>query len=155
MTIPLPWKVAVAAVGLIVAGLAWNGVSQYRASRHAEEIIQQSARAAAKDALQAQAQARQRHDELAGSLRQQRAELASNYQQITGQAREYQVRRAVRDGQELQELQRVENSYLLDKDQQCANGTVIDRRGSSFSQARGRDGQPIRCQGSKAAVPLR
>ena len=155
MTISVPWKVTGAAVGLIVAGLAWNGVSQYFASRHADEIIQQSARAAAMEMQQAQAQALQRHDELAANLRQQRVELASNYRQITGQAREDQVRRAVHLGQELQQLQRVEDSYLLDKNQQCANGTVINRSGSSFSQVRGKDGRPVQCQGNKAAEALR
>jgi len=155
MAIPLSWKVAGVAVGLIAAALTWNGVSQYRASRHADEIIQQSARAAATEAQQAQAQARQRHDELAASLRQQRAELASNYRQVTGQAREYQVRRAVQLGRELQEAQRVEDSYMLDKNQQCVNGIVIDRRDSSFSLVRGKDGQPIRCRRDKAAEPLR
>lgn len=155
MTIPLSWKVAGVAVGLIAIALAWNGVSQYLASRHADEIIQESARAAAIDAQQAQARTQQRHDELAANLRQQRAELASNYRDVTGQARQYQVKRAVQLGRELQEAQRVEDSYLLDKNQQCANGIVINRRGSTFSQARAKDGQPIQCQGKKAAEPLR
>ena len=155
MSIPLPWKVAAVAVGLIVAGLVWNGVSQHLASRHADEIIQASARAAAISAQRAQVQAQQHHDELAANLRQQRAELASNYQQIAGQAREDQVKRAVQVGEELRDLQRVEDSYVLDKTQQCTNGTVINRRGSSFSQVRGKDGQPIRCRGNKAAEPLR
>jgi hypothetical protein len=61
----------------------------------------------------------------------------------------------VQVGRELQEAQRVEDSYVLDKNQQCANGIVIDRRGSSFSLVRGKDGQPIRCQRDKAAEPLR
>ncbi|MEO8778044.1 MAG: hypothetical protein ABI389_05165 [Rhodanobacter sp.] len=155
MTVPGPWKLAGAAVGLIVAGLAWNGVSQYLASRHADEITEASARAAVKDAQQAQAQAQQRHDELAAHLQQQRAELATSYRQIASQAREYQVRRAVRVGQELQEMQRVEDSYRLDKNQQCTNGIVINRRGSSYSEASGKDGQPIRCRANKANVPLR
>lgn len=155
MTIPLSWKVAGAVVVLLAAALAWNGVSQYRASRHADEIIQESARAAAMEAQQAQVRAQQRHDEVAANLRQQRAELASNYRQVAGQGRDYQVRRAVQLGQELQEAHRIETSYLLDKNQQCVDGIVIDRRGSSFSQARGKDGQPIRCQRDRAAEPLR
>lgn len=155
MIIPLPWKVAGAAVVLIVAALVWNGVSQHLASRHADEIIQASARAAAMDAQQAQAQAQQRHDQLAANLRQQRAALASNYRQVAGQGQDYQVRRAVQLGRELQEAQRIEDSYMLDKNQQCANGIVISRRGSSFSQVRGKYGQPIPCEGNKAAEPLR
>jgi hypothetical protein len=58
-------------------------------------------------------------------------------------------------GQELQEAHRIEASYILDKNQLCANGIVIARRGSSFTQARGKDGQPIRCLGEKATEPLR
>jgi hypothetical protein len=155
MTIPWAWKVAGAAVVLLAAALAWNGLSQYRASRHADEIIRESARATATEAQQAQVRARQRHDEIAANLRQQGAERASNYRQVAGQGRDYQVRRAVQLGQELQEAHRIETSYLLDKNQQCVDGIVIDRRGSSFSQARGKDGQPIRCQRDKAAEPLR
>ena len=155
MTIPLPWKVAAAAIALTVVALAWSGMSEYFASRHADEIIQASARDAAKDAQQAQLRAQQRHDELAANLRQQRAELASNYRQVAGQGQDYQVKRAVQLGRELQEAQRVEDSYMLDKNQQCANGMVINRRGSSFSQARGNDGQPIPCHGNKAAEALR
>ncbi len=155
MTISLSWKVAGAAIGLIAAGFAWNGVSRYLAVRHADEIIQESARAAAMEAQQAEAQARQRHDELAANLRQRREALASNYRQVADQAREYQARRVVQLGRELEEAQRIEASYLLDKNQQCANGIVINRRGSTFTQARGQDGQAIQCHGNKAAEPLR
>jgi len=155
MTLSLPWKITGVAVGLIVAWLAWNGVSQYFAARHADEIIQESARAAALDAQQAKARARQRHEELAADLQQRRAALASNYRQVADQAREYQARRAVQLARQRQEALRVEASYLLDENQQCANGIVINRRGSTFTQARGKDGAPIRCQGNKAAEPLR
>ncbi len=107
MTIPLSWKVAGVAVGLIAIALAWNGVSQYLASRHADEIIQESARAAAIDAQQAQARTQQRHDELAANLRQQRAELASNYRQVADEGREHQARRAIQLAREQQEAQRL------------------------------------------------
>ncbi len=151
----LSWKIAGVAIGLIAAGFAWNGASRYLASRQADQVIEKSARAAAMEAQQAEAQARQRHDELAAHLRQRRAELASNYRHVAGQAREYQVKQAVQLGRQLQEVQRVEDSYLLDKSQQCADGIVINRRGSTFSQAMGKDGHPIQCQGNKAAEPLR
>ena len=85
MSISLSWKLVGAAIVPVVAGLAWNGLSRYLAARQADEIIQESARAAAIQAQQAEAQARQRHDELAANLRQRRAELASNYRQVADQ----------------------------------------------------------------------
>lgn len=155
MSMSWSWKVAGAALGLVAAGLAWNGLSQHFAARHADEIIQESARAAAMEAQQAQAQARQRHDQLAANLRRQREELASNYRLVADQGREYQARRAVQLARQEQEAQRRAASYLLDQNQQCADGIVINRRGSAFTEVRGKDGQPIRCQGNKAAEPLR
>ena len=155
MTIALRWKIAAAVAALIVAILGFNGVSRLLAARHADELTQEAERAAALQAEQARAGARQRHDELARDLRQRREELASNYRQVADQAREYQARRAVQLQRQQQEAQRVTASYLLDANQQCANGIVINRRGSSFTQARGRDGGPIRCQGDRAAEPLR
>lgn len=155
MTIALRWKIAAALAALVLAVLAWNGVSRYLAARHADELIQEAERAAALQAEQAKARARQRHDELARELRQRREELASNYRQVADQAREYQARRAVQLERQQQEAQRVAASYLLDENQQCVNGIVIVRRGSTFTQPRGRDGGPIRCQGDKALEPLR
>lgn len=155
MTIPLSWKVIGAATCLIGAGLAWNGVSQYLEARRADEIIQESARAAAVEARLAQAQARQRHEQLATSLRQRREELASNYRQIATQGRDYQARRAVQLGRQLEQARRIEESYMLGENQQCANGIVINRRGSTYTQARGKGGEPIECQGNKASQPLR
>lgn len=155
MAIALPWKVAVVAVGLIVAGLAWNGVSRFLATRQANEIIQESARAAAMEAQQAQAQAQQRHADLAANIQHHQDELANNYQQMTDQARQYQAAQAVLHARQRQEALRVEASYLLDRNQQCAGGIVINRQGSSFSKAIGKNGQPISCKGDKAAEPLR
>ncbi|THD09470.1 hypothetical protein [Rhodanobacter lindaniclasticus] len=155
MTIGLRWKVAAALAALVLAALAWNGVSRYLAARHADELIQESRRAAALQAEQAKARARQRHDQLARDLRQRREELASNYRQVADQAREYQARRVVQLERQQEQDRRVAASYLLDENQQCANGIVIDRRGSTFTQARGRGGGPIRCQGDKALEPLR
>ncbi|MGB5852290.1 MAG: hypothetical protein WBG85_08355 [Rhodanobacter sp.] len=155
MTIALRWKITAALAGLVLAVLAWNGVSRYLAARHADELIQESERAAALQAEQAKARARQRHDELARELRQRREELASNYRQVADQAREYQARRAVQLERQQEQERRVAASYLLGENQQCVDGIVIDRRGSTFTQARGRDGGPIRCQGGKALEPLR
>jgi hypothetical protein len=155
MTIALRWKIAAAVAVVVLAALAWNGASRYLAARHADELIEESARAAALQAEQAKAQARQRHDELARQLRQRREDLASNYRQVADQAREYQARRAVQLQHQQEQARRVAASYLLDDNQQCVDGIVIDRRGSTFTQARGRDGGPIRCQGDKAAEPLR
>jgi hypothetical protein len=155
MTIALRWKIAAALAALLLAVLAWNGVSRSLAARHADELIQESARAATLQAEQAKARARQRHDELARELRQRREELASNYRQVADQAREYQARRAVQLERQQEQERRVAASYLLGENQQCVDGIVIDRRGSTFTQARGRDGGSIRCQGGKALEPLR
>ena len=155
MTIALRWKIAAAALGLLVIALVWSGVSRYLAARQADELVQESSRAKALQAEEAKARARQRHDELARDLRQRREELASNYRQVADQAREYQARRAVQLQREEQEARRIAASYLLGANQHCANGIVINRSGSSFTQARGRDGGAIHCQGDKAAEPLR
>lgn len=155
MTIALSWKIGGVAVGLIAAGLAWNGLSRYLAARQANEIIQESARSAVMEAKQAEAQARQRHTELAANLQRRQQELANNYQQMTDQARQYQAAEAVRQAQQRQEALRIEASYLLDRNQQCAGGIVINRQGSSFTKAIGKNGQPISCQGDKATEPLR
>jgi len=155
MAIALPWKIGGVAVGLIVAGLAWNGLSRYLAARQANEIIQESAHAAAMEAAQAKAQALQHHLELAASLQHRQEELANNYQQMTDQARQYQAAELVRQARQRQEALRVEASYRLDRTQQCAGGIVINRQGSSFIKAVGKNGQPISCQGDKAAEPLR
>ncbi len=155
MAIALSWKIGGVAVGLIAAGLAWNGLSRYLAARQANEIIQESARAAAMEAEQAKAQAQQRHLELAANLQHRQEELGNNYQQMTDQARQYQAAELVRQARQPQEALRVEASYLLARNQQCAGGIVIDRQGSSFTKAIGKNGQPINCQGDKAAEPLR
>ncbi len=155
MSVSLSLKLAAVAVGLIVAGFAWNGMSRYVAARHADEIIQESARAADMEARQAQAQARRRHEELQANLQHRRDELASNYRLVADQGRAYQARRAVQLARQQQEQRRVESTYLLDRNQQCVSGIVINRRGSTFSQARGNVGQPVRCKGSRAFEPLR
>lgn len=155
MAIALSWKIGGAAVALIAVGLAWNGLSRYLAAQQANEINQESAHAAAMQAEQARAQAQQRHDELAADLQRQQEELANTYQQTTDQARQYQAELAVREARQRQEALRIAASYLLDRNQQCAGGIVIDRQGSSFTKPVGKNGQPISCQGDKASEPLR
>lgn len=155
MAIALSWKVAGVAVGLIVAGLAWNGISQYLATRQANEFIQESARAAAIEARQAKAEAQQRHADLAANIQHHQQELANNYQQMTDQARQYQAAETVRQARQRQEALRIDASYFLGPNQRCAGGIVINRQGSSFTKAIGKDGGPINCQADKAAESLR
>ena len=155
MAIPMSWKIGAVVAGLIVAVLAWNGLSEYLAARHADELMRDSARAAELDAEQAKAQARQHHAELAADLKQQSEDLSNTYQQVTEQARQYQAEQLVRLNRQQQEALRVQASYQLDRNQQCDGGIVINRSGSSFTQAVDKDGQPIRCKGDTAAEPLR
>lgn len=155
MVVPMSWKVGIGVAGVIVALLAWNGVSRYLAARHADEIIQEAARAADMETKQAQAQARQRHADIAANLQQRRDELADNYRQIADQARQYQAAQAVKEAREREEELRIQASYLLDSTQRCVGGIVINRRGSSYSQAVGKDGHRIKCHGEKAEEPLR
>lgn len=155
MAMPLSWKIGAGAAGLIVAVLAWNGLSQYLAARHADEVMRDSARAAALDAQQAKARAQQRQAQLAADLKQRRDDLSDAYQQVNEQARQYQAEQAVRLDKQRQEELRVQESYRLDRNQQCVGGVVINRSGSSFAQAFGKDGAPIPCKGDVATEPLR
>jgi len=155
MAMPLSWKVGAGVVGLIVAVFAWNGLSQYLAARHADEVTRDTARAAELEAQQAKAQAQQRQSQLAASLKQQREELSNAYQEANEQGRQYQAEQAVRLERQRQEELRVQASYRLDQNQQCADGIVINRSGSSFTQAIGQNGAPIPCKGDTATQPLR
>ncbi|OOG60184.1 hypothetical protein B0E48_05380 [Rhodanobacter sp. C03] len=155
MAMPLSWKIGAGVAGLIVAVFAWNGLSQYLAARHADELMRDSARAAALDAQQAKAHAEQYHAQLAANLKQQREDLSNTYQQVNEQARQYQAEQAMRLDKQHQEDLRVQASYRLDQNQQCADGIVINRSGSSFTQAVGKDGGPIPCKGDLATEPLR
>ena len=155
MAVPLSWKVGGALAGLILVALAWHGGSLYLAARHADELTRDVARNAELEAQQARAQAAQRSAELAATLQRRRENLASTYRQISEEAAQYQVELARREERRQQEALRVKASYRLAADQRCADGLVINRRGSSFSQALGRNGQPIRCTGDTAAEPLR
>ncbi|OOG61583.1 hypothetical protein B0E46_16620 [Rhodanobacter sp. B04] len=155
MAMPLSWKIGAAAAGLIVAVLAWNGLSQYLEARHADEVTRDSARAAELEAQQAKAQAQQHQAQLAADLKQQREDLSSTYQQVNEQARQYQAEQAILQEKQRQQELAVQASYRLDHNQQCADGIVINRNGSSFTQAVGKDGGPIPCKGDTATEPLR
>lgn len=155
MAVPLSWKVGGALAGLVLVALAWHGGSLYLAARHADELTRDVARNAELEAQQARAQAAHRSAQLAATLQRQREDLASTYRQISEEAAQHQVELARREERRQQEALRVKASYRLAADQRCADGLVINRSGSSFSQALGKNGQPIRCTGDTAAEPLR
>lgn len=155
MVMPLSWKIGTGVASLIVAVLAWNGLSQYLAARHADEVTRDSARAAELDAQQAKAHAQQYQAQLAANLKQRREDLSNAYQEVNEQARQYQAEQAVRLERQRQEQLRVQASYRLDRNQQCIGGIVINRSGSSFAQAVGNGGAPIACKGDLATEPLR
>jgi transposase len=155
MAMPSWWKIGTVAAGLIVAMLGWNGLSRYVAGRQADEITRESARTAELEARLARAHARQYQAQLAATLKRQREELAYTYQQGNEQARQYQAELAIRQERQRQEALRMQASYHLDRNQQCAGGIVINRSGSSFTQIVGKDGKPIPCHGDTATEPLR
>lgn len=155
MTMTSSWKIGAGVAGLLVAMLAWNGVSQYLAARQADEIMRDSARTAALEAQQANAHAEQYHAQLAADLKRQREDLSNTYQQVNEQARQYQAEQALRQDRQHQEELRVQASYRLNQKQRCADGIVINRNGSSFTQVAGKDGGPIPCKGDTASEPLR
>lgn len=155
MAMPLSWKIGAGVAGLIVAAFAWNGLSQYLAARHADEVTRDSARTAEITAQQAKARAQQSQAQLAADLLQRREELSNTYQQVNEQARQYQAEQAVRLEKQRQEELRVQESYRLDRNQQCVGGVVINRSGTSFAQVFGKDGAPIPCRGDLATEPLR
>jgi hypothetical protein len=155
MAMPLSWKIGAGVAGLIVAVFAWNGLSQYLAARHADEVTRDSARTAEINAQQAKAHAQQSQARLAADLMQQREELSNTYRQVNEQARQYQAEQAIRLEKQRQEELRVQESYRLDRNQQCIGGVVINRSRSSFTQVFGKDGAPIPCKGDLATEPLR
>lgn len=155
MAVPLSWKLGGAVAGVIIVAFAWHGCSLYLAARHADELTRDVARDAALEAQQAKAEAQQRSARLAATLQRQREDLANIHRQVGEDSARYQVEQAGREERQRQEALRVKASYRLGSDQRCADGLVIDRHGSSFSQALGKGGQPIRCTGDTAAEPLR
>lgn len=155
MAVPLSWKVGGAVAAVVAAALAWHGVSLYLAARHADELTLEVARNAELQAQQARAQAEQRSAQLAATLQHQREDLANTYRQVNEDAAEYKVAQARREEQRRQEELRVQASYRLGPQQKCAGGLVINRSGSTFTQAIGKSGQPIHCTGDMADEPLR
>lgn len=155
MAMPLSWKIGAVVAGLVVAAFAWNGLSRYLAARQADEITRDSARTAAMEAQQAKARAQQYRAQLAADLKQQREDMSSTYQQVNEQARQYQAEQAIRLERQRQQDLRLQASYRLGSNEQCAGGIVIRRKGSSFTQAVGKSGAPITCKGDTAAEPLR
>ena len=155
MAVSLSWKIGAALASVIVAALAWNGLSQYVAARQADEITRDSARTAELNAQKAKAHALQYQAQLAADLKQQREDLSNTYQQVSEQARQYQAEQAVRQNRQRQQELRVQASYRLDRNQQCIGGIVINRNGSSFTQIFGKNGKPIVCNGDTAAEQLR
>lgn len=155
MAMPLSWRIVGAVAGLIATVLVWNGVSQYLAARQADEITQKSARAAAREAQLAKAHAEQYQAKIAADLKQHREALSSTYQQVKEDAKLYQVEQSMRLNRQRQEELRIKATYQLARNQQCIGGIVINRSGSSFTQAFGTNGKPISCKGDTAAEPLR
>lgn len=155
MTTPLSWKVGGAAIAVIAVALTWHGLSLYLQARHADELARELAHSAELEANAARAQTQQRSAELAATLERRRKELANTYRQVNEDAAHYQHELELREEKHRQEQLRIKASYRLGPDQRCAAGLVINRRGSSFTQAIGRNGQPIRCVGDTAAEPLR
>jgi hypothetical protein len=155
MAVPLSWKVGGAVAAVVAAALAWHGVSLYLAARHADELTMDVARNAELEAQQARAQAQQRSAQLAATLQRQREDLANTYRQVSEDAAQYHAEQLRREERQRQEALRIKASYRLGPDQQCADGVVINRKGSSFTQAIGNTGAPIKCSGDTAEEPLR
>jgi chromosome segregation ATPase len=155
MAMSLSLKIVAAGAGLVVAVVAWNGLSQYLAGRHADEVMRDSARAAEQDAQLAKARAEQHQAQLAANLKQQREDLSETHQQVNEQSRQYQAALAMRMEKQRQEALRVQATYRLDRNQRCDAGIVINHSGSNFTPVVGRTGQPVSCKGDTAAEPLR
>jgi len=152
MAMPLSWKIGAVLAGLVVAVVAWNGISQYLAGRHADEVMRDSA---ALEAQQAKDLAEQHQAQLAANLKQQREDLSETHQQVNEEARQYQAELAISMEKQRQEELRVQATYRLDRNQRCDAGIVINHSGSSFTPVIGKSGQPITCKGDTAAEPLR
>ena len=155
MAMSLSWKVGAVVAGLVVAVVAWNGISQYLAGRHADEVMRASALTAEEDAQRAKALSEQHQAQLAADLEQQRQEPSETHQQVDEQSRQYQAALAARMEKQHQEELRVQATYRLDRNQRCDAGIVINHSGSSFTPVIGKTGQPITCKGDTAAEPLR
>ncbi len=155
MAMPLSWKIGAGVAGLIIAVFTWNGVSQFVAARHADEITRESARTASLESQQAKANADQRQAQLAVYLKQQQDELANTHQEVFEAAHQYQAELLLREEKKHQEQLRIQASYRLDRNQKCDGGIVINHGGSRFTPVIGSDGKPMTCKGDTAAEPLR
>lgn len=155
MTMPLSWKVGAVVAGLIAAVVVWNGLSRYLAARHADELARDYARTTELDAQLARKRGEQRSAELAATLQQRRDDMANTYREVGEQAAQYQSELGKRQEAQRQEALRVKATYRLGPSQRCADGIVINRSASSFTQVVGKTGQPVHCSGDTAAEPLR
>lgn len=155
MAVPLSWKVGGAVAVLIIAAFAWHGATLYLEARHADELTRDVQHNAELQKQQAMAEAQQRSAQLTATLQHQREDLANTYRQVSQDAVDYQVAQAKREEEKRKEALRVKATYRLGPNQQCAGGIVINRNGSSFTQAIGATGQPIKCAGDTAEEPLR
>lgn len=155
MAMSSTWKIAVAGLGVFVVVLAWRGWTQYHAARRADAMNAAAAHRAALAAQQARLEAGQRSAELAATLRRQREETADIHRKVTERGIQYQAELARREEARRQQALQVKASYRLGPDQTCAGNIVINHRASSYTQALGKDGQPIACTGNVAAEPLR
>jgi hypothetical protein len=155
MAVSMSWKIGAVLAGLVVAVVAWNGVSQFLVGRHADEVLRASALAAQEDAQRAKALAEQHQAQLAANLKKQRDELSQTHQQVDEESRQYQAALAARMEKQRQEELRVQSTYRLDRNQRCDAGIVINHGGSGFTTVIGKTGQPITCKGDTAAEPLR
>ena len=155
MAMRLSWKIGASVVGAVLLITAWNLFAEYQARYHADELVQKAALATEQDAQQAKLRAREYHAKLAESLRQHREDLYNNYQQINDQARQYRAAEAARKEDLRQKALQVEASYMLDANQKCVDGIVVEHHGSAYSQTAGSSGHSIACKDRKAAEPLR
>lgn len=92
---------------------------------------------------------------MAATLRHQREKMVNTHRKVNEEAAQYQLELARREEMQRQEALRIKASYRLGPDQKCVGNIVINQRASSFTQAVGKNGQPIRCSGAIAAEPLR
>lgn len=155
MAMPLSWKIGAGVLVLAALLAVGNGWRENRAQHRADEITQQAQRLAEQNQKQAEDHARQKQAALARTLERQRQSRYNNYQQISDQARQDRIAEAAKKEKLRQEALKVQASYLLAANQQCLDGVVINRHGSSFAKAIGKDGHEVECSGRKAKQPLR
>lgn len=155
MAMPLSWKIAAGVASLILAVFAWNGLSQYLAGRHADQVTRESARNAELNAQKASERARQNQARLAADIEQKRKAMVEIHDQVKEDSRQYQAAQAVRLEKQRQQELLVRATYRLGANQRCAAGIVFNHTGTSFTTLIGSDGQPVNCKGDIAAQPLR